>query len=131
MYGEFAATSDSRSTPTRLKITVTVTVDSHAEMIIANCYPSRPLNTSSRHQPVHVHDYVHLFIYLFIQHLLARPKTANKHERSGDSQPRQAKREKKERCCQRGKGDRERKRKGGTLIIHGITSDETVWKAGL
>ena len=72
-----------------------------------------------------------LFIYLFIQHLLARPKTANKHERSGDSQPRQAKREKKERCCQRGKGDRERKRKGGTLIIHGITSDETVWKAGL
>ena len=38
---------------------------------------------------------------------------------------------KKERCCQRGKGDRERKRKGGTLIIHGITSDETVWKAGL
>ena len=36
-----------------------------------------------------------LFIYLFIQHLLARPKTANKHERSGDSQPRQAKREKK------------------------------------
>ena len=74
-----------------------------------------------------------LFIYLFIQHLLACPKTANKHERSGDSQPRQAKREKKEkeRCCQRGKGDRERKRKGGTLIIHGITSDETVWKAGL
>ena len=57
----------------------------------------------------------YLFIYLFIQHLLARPKTANKHERSGDSQPRQAKREKKERkkkerCCQRGKGDRERKR---------------------
>ena len=40
-------------------------------------------------------------VYLFIQHLLARPKTANKHERSGDSQPRQAKREKKERCCQR------------------------------
>ena len=74
---------------------------------------------------------IYLFIYLFIQHLLARPKTANKHERSGDSQPRQAKREKKERCCQRGKGDRERKRKGGTLIIHGITSDETVWKAGL
>ena len=36
-----------------------------------------------------------LFIYLFIQHLLARPKTAKKHERSGDSQPRQAKREKK------------------------------------
>ena len=36
--------------------------------------------------------FAYLFIYLFIQHLLARPKTANKHERSGDSQPRQAKR---------------------------------------
>ena len=36
-----------------------------------------------------------ILIYLFIQHLLARPKTANKHERSGDSQPRQAKRGKK------------------------------------
>ena len=45
----------------------------------------------------------HLFIYLFIQHLLARPKTANKHERSGDSQPRQAKREKKKDAVREGK----------------------------
>ena len=44
-----------------------------------------------------------LFIYLFIQHLLARPKTANKHERSGDSQPRQAKREKKKDAVREGK----------------------------
>ena len=43
-----------------------------------------------------------LFI-LFIQHLLARPKTANKHERSGDSQPRQAKREKKKDAVREGK----------------------------
>ena len=42
-----------------------------------------------------VQHFIYLFIYLFIQHLLARPKTANKHERSGDSQPRQAKKGKK------------------------------------
>ena len=47
--------------------------------------------------------YFILFIYLFIQHLLARPKTANKHERSGDSQPRQAKREKKKDAVREGK----------------------------
>ena len=46
---------------------------------------------------------IYLFIYLFIQHLLARPKTANKHERSGDSQPRQAKREKKKDAVREGK----------------------------
>ena len=43
------------------------------------------------------------YFYLFIQHLLARPKTANKHERSGDSQPRQAKREKKKDAVREGK----------------------------
>ena len=77
--------------------------------------------------------FIYLFIYLFIQHLLARPKTANKHERSGDSQPRQAKREKKKKkdAVREGKEIGREKRKGGTLIIHGITSDETVWKAGL
>ena len=42
-------------------------------------------------------------LFLFIQHLLARPKTANKHERSGDSQPRQAKREKKKDAVREGK----------------------------
>ena len=41
------------------------------------------------------HNNYLFIIYLFIQHLLARPKTANKHERSGDSQPRQAKKGKK------------------------------------
>ena len=46
--------------------------------------------------------FVYFFIF-FIQHLLARPKTANKHERSGDSQPRQAKREKKKDAVREGK----------------------------